>query len=63
MLGGEHGPFRDAALLGSAAGLIVAGKTEDLEQGVAMAADSVDSARAMKALEGLIAITNEQVPA
>ena len=63
MLGGEHGPFRDAVLLGSAAGLIVAGKTEDLKQGVAMAAQSVDSGRAMKALEGLIAITNEQVPA
>ncbi|MDH3967020.1 MAG: anthranilate phosphoribosyltransferase [Rhodospirillales bacterium] len=63
MLGGEHGPFRDAVLLGSAAGLIVAGKTEDLEQGLAMAAESVDSGRAIKALEGLIAITNEQVPA
>ncbi len=63
MLGGEHGPFRDAVLLGSAAGLIVAGKTEDLKQGVAMAAESVDSGRAKRALEGLIAITNEQVPA
>ena len=63
MLGGEHGPFRDAALLGSAAGLIVAGKAEDLKRGVALAAEAVDSGRAMKALEGLIAITNEQVPA
>jgi anthranilate phosphoribosyltransferase len=63
MLGGEHGPFRDAVLLGSAAGLIVAGKIDDLKQGVAMAADSLDSGRALRALEGLIAITNEQVPA
>jgi anthranilate phosphoribosyltransferase len=63
MLGGEHGPFRDAVLLGSAAGLIVAGKAEDLKQGVALAADSLDSGRAMKALEGLIAITNEEAPA
>ncbi len=63
MLGGEHGPFRDAVLLGSAAGLIVAGKTEDLKEGVAMAAHSVDSGRAMKALDGLITITNEQVSA
>jgi anthranilate phosphoribosyltransferase len=63
MLGGEHGPFRDAVLLGSAAGLIVAGKAGDLKQGVALAAESVDGGRAMKALEGLIAITNEEVPA
>jgi len=63
MLGGEHGPFRDAVLLGSAAGLIVAGKAEDLKQGVALAAESVDGGRAMKALEGLIAITNEEAPA
>ncbi|MDH3594833.1 MAG: anthranilate phosphoribosyltransferase [Rhodospirillales bacterium] len=63
MLGGEHGPFRDAVLLGSAAGLIVAGKAETLKQGVALAAESVDSGRAMKALEGLIAITNEEAPA
>ena len=63
MLGGEHGPFRDAVLLGSAAGLMVAGKAETLKQGVALAAESVDSGRAMKALEGLIAITNEEAPA
>jgi anthranilate phosphoribosyltransferase len=63
MLGGEHGPFRDAVLLGSAAGLIVAGKAETLKEGVALAADSIDGGRAMKALDGLIAITNEEAPA
>ncbi len=60
MLEGEHGPFRDVVLLGSAAALIVAGKVSDLKAGVAMAAEAVDGGRAIQALERLIAITNEE---
>ena len=60
MLEGEHGPFRDVVLLGSAAALIVAGKVSDLKAGVAMAAEAVDGGRAIQALERLIAITNEK---
>jgi anthranilate phosphoribosyltransferase len=62
MLDGEHGPFRDIVLLSSAAALIVAGKTDDLKAGVAMAAEAVDSGRARQALAHLVAITNEPVP-
>ncbi len=62
MLDGEAGPFRDVALFGSAAGLIVAGKAADLREGVAKAAEAVDSGRARQVLERLIAITNEAPP-
>ena len=49
-------------LFGSAAGLIVAGKVADLREGVAKAAEAVDSGRARQVLESLIAITNEAPP-
>jgi anthranilate phosphoribosyltransferase len=60
MLEGERGPFRDVALYGSAAALIVAGKAEDLRRGVVLAAEAVDSGAALGKLERLIAITNEK---
>ncbi len=63
MLGGDTGPFRDAVLLASAAGLVVAGKAGDLQEGVAMAAEAVDGGAAQGVLEQLIAITNEKVAA
>ena len=63
MLDGEHGPFRDVVLYSSAAGLIVAGKASDLKQGVALAAEAVDSGAAKRVLDHLVAITNEQAAA
>ncbi len=59
VLQGEAGPYRDIVLYGSAAALVVAGKIEDLKLGVAMAKDAIDSGRAAKVLEGLVAVTNE----
>ena len=63
MLDGEPGPFRDVVLYSSAAGLIVAGKASDLKQGVALAAEAVDSGAAKRVLDHLVAITNEQAAA
>jgi anthranilate phosphoribosyltransferase len=45
-------------LLGSAAALIVADKAADLREGVALAAEAIDSGRAREALDRLVAITN-----
>jgi anthranilate phosphoribosyltransferase len=59
LLDGAPGPFRDVVLLGSAAGLIVAGKAADLREGAGLAAEAVDSGRARQVLERLVAITNE----
>ncbi|MEO8559027.1 MAG: anthranilate phosphoribosyltransferase [Rhodospirillales bacterium] len=59
VLGGTKGAFRDIVLLNSAAALMVAGKAADLKSGVALAAKSIDSGAAKKALETLIRISNE----
>ena len=51
VLGGEGGPARDIVLLNAAAALTVAGVATDLFDGVARAADSVDSGAARRVLE------------
>ena len=61
MIDGEPGPFRDAVIYNSAAALIVAGKAENLGQGVELATDSVDSGKARDILTRLVALTNEDV--
>jgi anthranilate phosphoribosyltransferase len=60
MLGGEKGPLRDIVLYTSAAGLLVAGKAETLEAGMALAAESLDSGKAQQVLDKLVAISNER---
>jgi anthranilate phosphoribosyltransferase len=55
VLGGEQGPRREIGLLNAAAGLMVAGRVDDLEAGLALAADSIDSGRAAIVLEKMIA--------
>ena len=59
LLGGEKGPLRDVVLFNAAAALIIAGNAKDLKDGMAQAAKSVDSGAARRALDSLIAITNE----
>jgi anthranilate phosphoribosyltransferase len=61
LLDGAAGPFRDIVLYGSAAALIVAGKVGDLKEGVAKAAEAIDSGRARQTLAGLVAISHETV--
>lgn len=53
VLSGQRGPRRDVVLLNAAAGLLAAGAVRDLAEGVKMAADSIDSGRALRSLEGL----------
>jgi anthranilate phosphoribosyltransferase len=61
LLGGAHGPYRDIVVLNAAATLVVAGKAEDLGVGAKMAVDSIDSGKALGALERMIAITNREI--
>jgi len=63
LLGGAPGAYRDIVVLGSAAALIVAGKAADLKSGAALAAEAIDSGRALEALNRLVRITNETVAA
>jgi anthranilate phosphoribosyltransferase len=58
ILRGEKGPRREIVLMNSAAALIVAGKTENFKLAFSMAADSVDSGRALKKLEEVKRVSN-----
>jgi anthranilate phosphoribosyltransferase len=53
ILGGEIGPRRDVVLMNAGAGLLAAGKAADLAAGIALARESIDSGRALAALEAL----------
>lgn len=62
VLAGETGAYRDIVLLNTAAALIVADKTDTLIEGVAMAADAIDSGKAEKALAALVKATGGTPP-
>jgi anthranilate phosphoribosyltransferase len=57
LLAGAKGAYRDAVLLNAAAALVVAQKAADLRDGVARAAESIDSGAAAAKLAALKAIT------
>jgi anthranilate phosphoribosyltransferase len=59
VLAGKHGPARDAVLLNAGAGLYAAGARDSIAEGVALAADAVDSGRAQERLTRLIALSTE----
>lgn len=59
LLDGAHGAYRDAVLLNAAAALIVAGRAADLREGVAQAAESIDSGRAHAKIEALARATRD----
>jgi anthranilate phosphoribosyltransferase len=58
VLSGKPSPYRDVALLNAAAALIVAGRTKTLKDGVALAAEALDSGAAAARLKHLIAVSN-----
>ncbi len=57
ILAGARGPQRDAALLNAGLALAAVGAAGDLRDGLALAADAVDSGRARAVLEQLIAFS------
>jgi anthranilate phosphoribosyltransferase len=58
VLSGKPSPYRDVALLNAAAALIVAGRAKTLKDGVALAAEALDSGAAAARLKHLIAVSN-----
>ena len=58
LLAGAGGPLRDIVLLNSAAALIVAARADTLEDGIELAARSLDSGAARRVLEHLVTQTN-----
>ena len=60
VLGGESGPHRDIVLLNAAAGLVVAGRANDLAAGLVIAAAAIDSGSAAAALQRMIEVSRIQ---
>jgi anthranilate phosphoribosyltransferase len=61
VLNGAPGVYRDTVLLTAGGALIVAGKADDIRAGVALAAESVETGRALAALERMVEITNQEI--
>jgi anthranilate phosphoribosyltransferase len=60
ILAGEvHGTKRTAVLLNAGAALYIGGKAESIADGVALAADLIDSGKAMETLNRVIEVSNE----
>ncbi len=59
VLAGEQGARRDAVLLNAAAGLVAAGLADDLVEGFALGAETIDSGAASSRLDALVAFSAE----
>ncbi len=57
VLGGETGPRRDIVLMNAAAALVAGARARDLKDGVAVAAQSIDSSAARGKLDALVALS------
>jgi anthranilate phosphoribosyltransferase len=58
VLSGESGAPREACLLNASAALQAAGLAKNWREGLALAAESIDSGRALAALDGLVRMTS-----
>jgi len=56
---GAVGPYRDIVLLNTGAALVVADRVKNIKDGMRMAGEAIDFAKARKVLEDLIRVTNE----
>jgi len=59
VLNGEKNAYRDIVLLNSSAGLMLLNKCKDIDEGIEMAKESIDSGSAIASLKKLIKITNK----
>ncbi|MEW9835764.1 anthranilate phosphoribosyltransferase [Mesorhizobium marinum] len=58
LLEGAPGAYRDTVLMNAGAGLVVAGKAQSIEDGVAQAAIAIDSGKAAGVLDRLVAASS-----
>ena len=58
ILGGERGHKRNAVLLNAGASLYIGGKADSMKDGVALAAEIIDSGKALETLNKLIEASN-----
>ena len=55
---GEKGHKRNAVLMNAGAALYIGGKAENMEEGIRLAAELIDSGEVMETLNKLIRISN-----
>ena len=60
LLKGAHGAVRDAVIVNAGAALVVSGKVHDIDEGVKMAGESLDSGRALTVLDTVKGITTTE---
>jgi anthranilate phosphoribosyltransferase len=60
VLDGERGPVRDVVLLNAGAALFIAGAAKSIEEGIAAAAQAIDSGKARRTLDQVIAISTAE---
>ena len=53
--------YKDIVLLNSSAALLIAGKAEDLKQGIEIAREAIESSKAMQTLKSLIEVSNSVI--
>lgn len=58
VLGGEQGPKRSAVLMNAGAALYIGGKADSMGEGIALAAQIIDSGKALETLDKLIEVSN-----
>lgn len=58
ILGGEQGHKRNAVLMNSGAALYIGGKADTMQDGIALAAELIDSGKAMETLQKFIEVSN-----
>ena len=61
VLAGDAGSHRDVVVLNAGAALLVAGRADDLDTGVQMAAAAIDDGRASATLDRFVAVSQAQV--
>ena len=57
VLSGQKGAKRDAVLLNAGAGLYTVGRTKSIDDGMEMAAQAIDSGKALETLDRYVALT------
>ncbi|MBL4739496.1 MAG: anthranilate phosphoribosyltransferase [Sneathiella sp.] len=62
LLKGAKGPYRDVALLNAGAAILIGGKCDTVREGIELAEKSIDSGKALHAMEELKRITNLSSP-
>lgn len=63
ILSGERGPKRDAVLMNAGAALRIGGKADSISDGIALAAEIIDSGRASDTLDKFIELSNSEAGA